>query len=1035
MLRASLLWMVLPLVLSVACASSTNYRQARYTASNNFASSDNATSYEMQQPKCDTNALRYIVKNNPSKFKELKVVKDEKGVQKTKRVMRDTKGLVKLIRQAARQRTPAQYELASYLLYNAPLQPEVKSISSLSPRCSADNEELEDGCLSDTDSQTIIEQSFCLASQAAHSEHAEAQFLLCQMYDRGVGTEKDYAAAVQWCKVAFHNGYAEAGYWVASSYLNGDGVEKDKDLAFDWLQQAAHSGHRNSQIIIARECAERNSKWCDKDIDTASYWLLKLVNDAQEFTATKQDDNKHTTTAFHWFAHYIRDARPQLSAKKENAIATKAVLQSRGIDGIGSTPILSMARIKNLALLMGMAHAFGWGGTTVDYEAALKWFQKVHRGGLIFQGAANFNLAFMYASKWIDFNSEKATLHFTNYITQPLGAGAGKAIISSHISEDSMRTEHQHVVKLYIKTLATTARRIVEAKNRLAESSKDNKHVSDYALSRELGYTDALLDVSRVKQKLYSAAEAFRWGQCTWAENFCVTENKARSEQLYRMAAQLEHREAKQLIASLKGINLADKDLDTAAKQLCVGSSGWGPFVPYVRSELDNVQHMDIAQIYHLYKSRTGGEIRILSDQQIFKMCNKFAQLGHVGSQMKLAGFLSSIGATIDDVSKNDTQAFYWVNRVADSAKATVEQKIITQYNLSLMYKYGLGVSKNYKKYHFWALKSARGGYRPSQWDVVFNYHKGRGTKINHSKEVYWLKKIVAQKSEQDFISTYKEYFVDKPISVQDEAADENNENTQASQRYNALANSHLQSLRNRENVLNLAQHRLAWSYANGECGLKKNTRKALKWAELAWENGAYEAGFLLGDIYANGGAGVPADHKQAVQWWQKAWTKMNSEEYKSQYTLRYPLSSTYLGRIAYRLGEAYNDGLGVFKNYRKAHQWYLKAAQQGLFQAQYSLADLYLNADKKLIDLDEKTGNENKGNIYVGDKNKIKAYAWLNVAANCSPKRCTDKQRKLIKKWRDQINLYGDDLNTAQALSEQLLATSSEDFSQSETH
>ena len=629
----------------------------------------------------------------------------------------------------------------------------------------------------------------------------------------------------------------------------------------------------------------------------------------------------------------------------------------------------------------------------------------------------------MYASKWIDFNAEKATLHFTNYITQP-GADDGKAIISSHISEDSMRTEYRHVAALYIKTLETTARRFIEAKNRLAKQSKNNNKVSDYALQRELGYTgsfDSLRDVNRVKQKLYSAAEAFRWGQCTWAENFCVTENKARSEQLYRMAAQLEHREAKQLIASLKGINLADKDLDTAAKQLCVGSSGWGPFVPYVRSELDNVQHMDIAQIYHLYKSRTGGEIRILSDQQIFKMCNKFAQLGHVGSQMKLAGFLSSIGATIDDVSKNDTQAFYWVNRVVHSSKATVELKTMARYNLSLMYKYGMGVEKSYKKYHFWALKAARGGSQKAQWAMVNNYHEGVGTRINHSKEVYWLKKIATQKSEQDVINTYKEH-IDWQGADQDEEDEKSDEKIQANQRYNAVANSQLNSMRNRENNLNLAQHRLAWSYANGKCGLKKNNHKALKWAQMAWENGAYESGFLLGDIYSNGDAGVLADPKQAVQWWQEAWTKMNSEEHKNR---RYTWSSTYLGLIAYRLGKAYKDGHGVLKSDTKAHQWYLESAQRGSFQAQYFLADLYLDLGSKLVDLDDKDD----------DKNKVKAYAWLNIAASCSPKECTDEQRKIIKTRRDDISLWGDDLIKAQALSEQLLATSSEDFSQSETH
>ena len=757
---------------ALVCVGSSNYRRSKII-------------YNGTHQKCNTDALLKIVNNNPNQFKELKLIKNKTGSKKTEFVTRDTKGLIKLIRQAARRRTSAQYELASYLLYDAQLS--AKFHKMVIPHlCLQDTEKLEDRCLSNVDSQTVVAQSFCLASQAAYKKHAEAQFLLCQMYDRGVGTEKDYATAVQWCKESFRNGYNEAGTFVASFYADGNGVKRDKNLAFTWLQEAANRGHKRAQMILIRECAARNSNYCDKNVDIVAYWLSKLVKDTQ----------------------------------------------------------LS----PDLSLLMGMVYAFGWGGATIDYKTTLRWFQTIQSRGFIDQGAANFNLAFMYTSKWIDFNAEKATLHFTNYIITQLDSGDSRVIISSHISKDSMRTEYQHVAALYIKTLETTARRIVEAKNRLIKSSKNNNNVSDYALSHELGYTgsiDSLLDVNRVKQKLYSAAEAFRWGQCTWAENFCVAEDKARAEKLYRMAAQLEHHEAKQLIASLKGTNLADKDLNDAAQQLCVGYGLMGPMSPYVRSQIDNVQHMDATEIYQLYKSPTGSEPRTLSDPQIFKMCNKFARLGHVESQIKLILFLSSRFST-------------------------------------------------------------------------------------------------------------------------DEA-------------------------------------------------IPKDNRKALKWAQSAWKNGSYEAGFLLGEIYADGGYGVPVDKKKAVQWWEMAWAKMKSETFKNGHPIK--LRPTYLSRIAYLLGEAYNDGLGVLTNYKKAYQWYLEAAQRGSFLAQYYLADFYL---------------EGKGI----KTNEVHAYAWLNIAASCSPKECTEKQRKIIKEKRDGIYLWPkDNLNKAQALSEQLLDTSSEDSSQSGTN
>ena len=41
-------------------------------------------------------------------------------------------------------------------------------------------------------------------------------------------------------------------------------------------------------------------------------------------------------------------------------------------------------------------------------------------------------------------------------------------------------------------------------------------------------------------------------------------------------------------------------------------------------------------------------------------------------------------------------------------------------------------------------------------------------------------------------------------------------------------------------------------------------------------------------------------------------------------------------------LGEAYEEGLGVHQDYVEAVQWYRKAAEQGLANAQYNLGVMY---------------------------------------------------------------------------------------------
>jgi TPR repeat protein len=78
-----------------------------------------------------------------------------------------------------------------------------------------------------------------------------------------------------------------------------------------------------------------------------------------------------------------------------------------------------------------------------------------------------------------------------------------------------------------------------------------------------------------------------------------------------------------------------------------------------------------------------------------------------------------------------------------------------------------------------------------------------------------------------------------------------------------------------------------------------------------------------LGDAYYNG-KGVAKDYKKAIEWWYKAATQG-------------------LWQAQYNLGVMYKNGYGVAKDYRQALYWYKKAAAQGHAGAQ-KMVDTYPN-------------------------------------------------------------------------------------------
>lgn len=89
-------------------------------------------------------------------------------------------------------------------------------------------------------------------------------------------------------------------------------------------------------------------------------------------------------------------------------------------------------------------------------------------------------------------------------------------------------------------------------------------------------------------------------------------------------------------------------------------------------------------------------------------------------------------------------------------------------------------------------------------------------------------------------------------------------------------------------------------------------------------QNGSVEAQEAVGYMYEIGII-VKQDYKKAVEWYEKAAIKG-------------------LPQAQYNLGFMYYNSQGVRQNYKKALEWYKKAASQGYSSAQNNIGFMYDN-------------------------------------------------------------------------------------------
>ena len=115
----------------------------------------------------------------------------------------------------------------------------------------------------------------------AEEGHAEAQFWLGKMYNRGDGVPQNYKTALKWWTRAAEQGLAEHQYNLGwRIFFNGRGLPKNDKTAFKWFTRAAEQGHFGAQYKLG--WMYHNGRGVPQDYVYAHMWYNVCASQGSE---------------------------------------------------------------------------------------------------------------------------------------------------------------------------------------------------------------------------------------------------------------------------------------------------------------------------------------------------------------------------------------------------------------------------------------------------------------------------------------------------------------------------------------------------------------------------------------------------------------------------------------------------------------------------------------------------------------------------------------------------------------------------------
>lgn len=286
-------------------------------------------------------------------------------------------------------------------------------------------------------------RAFMLFERAARAGLPSAQTTLGTLYESGLGTDKDEAAAVAWYRRAAEQGNAAAQNNLAVMLLEGRGTARDVDAAVDWFGESARNGNKYGQFNLGLryllgdglpESPAAAADWfrmaAEQDNPRAQYHLGLLYKDGRGVA-------RDPARAVKWF---------RKAAKRGDADAQFEIARAFKIGSGLPRDHQQAVEWSRRAAEQGHAQAQHWmylfhelgRGVPDDLDAGLSWLRKSAAQGY---APAQFELGMAYVTgRGVARDPEQAALWFkraadagseraADALRKLRGSGAGTAAL------------------------------------------------------------------------------------------------------------------------------------------------------------------------------------------------------------------------------------------------------------------------------------------------------------------------------------------------------------------------------------------------------------------------------------------------------------------------------------------------------------------------------------------------------------------------------------------------------------------------------
>jgi TPR repeat protein len=353
----------------------------------------------------------------------------------------------------------------------------------------------------------------------------------------------------------------------------------------------------------------------------------------------------------------------------------------------------------------------------------------------------------------------------------------------------------------------------------------------------------------------------------------------------------------------------------------------------------------------------------------------KAAEAGSTAA-MFILGKLYSDGL---GVVRDDAQALAWFRKAADAGDSDGMNGV------GFMYWAGRGVAQDYAQARQWYQKAADAGNAGGMYNLGVLYNKGQGVSQDYARALEWYRKAADAGAADAMNSVGFAYWAGQGVS---------RDYAQARQWYQKAADA----------GDNEAMRNLGVLYENGK-GVPQDYVQARQWYQKAAAAGNVRAMLNLGRMYEKG-EGVASDDAQALAWYRKAadagndGAKQALARLQTAATNQNPVPDPRDAEGMFKLGEQFFFGQGVPQDYRKAREWYQKAAEAGSAPAMFSLGYMYreglgvvrddaqaLAWFRKAADAGDSDGMNGVGFMYWAGRGVARDYAqarqWYGKAAD----------------------------------------------------